>query len=79
MCCTYVLCHILATSRQHVSLCRSCVGHLLAAAEGIHSEDGELTQQLSAQRAARCMQLLQDMIKACKVTASTVCLNALIF
>ena len=55
------------------------MGHLLAAAEGIHSEDGELTQQLSAQRAARCMQLLQDMIKACKVTASSVWLNALIF
>lgn len=61
---------MLAMSKQHSYLCRSCVGNLLAAADGIQTGDTNLTQQLSAQRAARCMQLLQDMIKACKVTAS---------
>ena len=46
------------------------MGNLLAAADGIQTGEVELTRQLSAQRAGRCMQLLQDMIKACKVTAS---------
>lgn len=60
---------MLAMSKQHIYLCRSCVSNLLAAAEGVQAGDNKLTQRLSAQRAARCMQLLQDMIKACKVTA----------
>lgn len=46
------------------------MGNLLAAADGIQTGEVELTRQLSAQRAGRCMQLLQDMIKACKVIAS---------
>lgn len=54
---------------QRIYLCRSCVGNLLAAADGIQTGEVELTRQLSAQRAGRCMQLLQDMIRACKVTA----------
>ena len=41
--------------------------NLLAAADDIRSGDSEAARKLSSQRAARCMQLLQDMIKACKV------------
>lgn len=64
------LTHILIDRKRQTAdivLCRSCVTHLMAAADEVCSADEEAAKELSAQRAARCMQLLQDMIRTCKV------------
>ena len=64
------LTHILIDRKRQTAdivPCRSCVTHLMAAADEVCSADEEAAKELPAQRAARCMQLLQDMIRTCKV------------